>query len=165
MKNIIVILILFVSGCAQLKPKDLPLSGEIISSGIYEPYGEHTYLNTPDSTMRYSSEYDGFRLISSNQEITAVEGITLGIEYRLRGKPNKNYKVELLIEHPPMTRPDGTISTRSLIPLSVTMDENGYDRNFIMYSITEPYEKVSGDWAFKLLSSHNMILSKIIVTK
>jgi hypothetical protein len=95
----------------------------------------------PATTSGGVRSYFEIRIVRTTNEVPAERGVQFGIAHEFLNIPALD-KVEMVVTHPDMTKPNGTTSTgfRLSWPSSQT---------FTTYGLDNDYEVVRGDWKFQ----------------
>ncbi len=104
-------------------------------------------------------------LVQDTQRIPLEKGRLFGFRFHISGI-DKNIGIiplELVVVHPEMKKPDGSISTgyRYNIDLKLT---NGMVEDKTGYRISEDFEMVEGDWQFEFLFMNKTLLKQTFTT-
>lgn len=142
MKAIVILaipILVLAVGIASLQSSDMPVSCEILKSGIVastlvrsEPNSE-----TTSGDLRF---VDDVRIVEETLRVPVRKDIKFGIQYRFSNLP-MGEKVVQVISHPKMVKPDGSASTGSR-----REKEPG---PYFSYILNHDYELVPGEWRFE----------------
>jgi hypothetical protein len=162
MKILVVILLFsFVVGCSHYTVRD---DIEIHSrAGIVEAIGcESEGIHDDHLTERQSC--DDQRVVIEASKIKMKLGLDFGVEYLITPKSNISCLEETrVLEHPPMTQPDGKVTTFYSRSYRVGNCSNPDDdtmtfgRDVFSWNIAEDWEAVTGVWVFKILLDNELV--------
>lgn len=153
----LVLLIFTVEG--QTAPR-----AEILEYGYYEFTGESERLVNPSSTTGYVTR-GKTRLVEKTQSIPVERGRLFGFRFRIDGL-NKNVGViplELVVEHPEMSKPDGSKSSGYRYRVELNLS-NGVVEDTAGYRLNEPFELVEGDWRFEYRFMNKTLIEQKFTT-
>ena len=116
---------------------------DILNYGLIESTAGETSVPSGSSvTGTYTLAKRAF-LSDKTSVVPARLGVYFGVARRLLNFPDGEV-AELVISHPPIKRPDGKVSSRTVIPASPQASASGY-------RFDEPYEVVAGEVAIRVL--------------
>ena len=141
----------------------------IVEFGTVRLVGPFERRVDPNSATGFTSTGPGRSVFEKRTtEIPAVQGTAFGMRYRVEGIPDgKGVKVEEILRHPPLTRPDGKVITEERTEVRAVPEEGVIDQKFL-YLLSEPYEVVPGEWSLivaldgvEAIEQHfNVVISK-----
>ncbi|NOX91441.1 MAG: DUF3859 domain-containing protein [Gammaproteobacteria bacterium] len=137
---------------------------KIIERGYYEFTENTERLTHPLSTSGYVTRGKA-RLVKETQRIPLKKGRLFGFRFHIYGI-EKNIGViplELVVIHPEMKKPDGSLSTGYRYNIDLKLN-NGMVEDKTGYSINEDYEMVEGDWQFEFLFMNKTLLKQTFTT-
>jgi hypothetical protein len=122
--------------------------GIIGDYGIFEPVGaERVKLEAAPSGEKLTPT--SVKYLDRTRWIPARKGIRFGFDYEILNATEGPVEVTVLVKHPEMRKPDGTLSKgfkfKERVPLV-----DGKARGFTGYSFDHDYELVPGEWKFEL---------------
>ncbi len=144
---------------SQAAPKS-----EVLEYGYYEFTGDAQRLSSAKATSGFVTRGDA-QLVKQTERVPIESGRLFGFRFRFSGM-NRNVGVmplELIVEHPPMTKPDGTVSTGYRYFLQLPM-KNGVVEDKTGYRLNEVYEQVEGEWRFIYRFMNKPILEQRFTT-
>ncbi len=139
-------------------------NSEVLEYGYYEFVGEAQRLSSRKATSGFVTRGDA-KLVEQTDRIPIAPGRLFGFRFRFSGM-NRNVGVmplELVVEHPPMTKPDGTVSTGYRYFLELAM-KDGVVEDKTGYRLNEVYEQVEGEWRFVYRFMNKPILEQRFIT-
>ncbi len=104
-------------------------------------------------------------LVKDTQHISLEKGRLFGFRFHIFGI-EKNVGViplELVVVHPEMKKPDGSLSTGYRYNMNLTLTD-GMVEDKIGYRIDEDFEMVEGDWQFEFLFMNKTLLKQTFTT-
>ena len=128
---------------AQSEPR-----GEILEYGYYDVLKITERTKNPNTTSGYVNK-GKLQLVKTTKVIPIEKGRILGFMYLITGLPNQPItELEFVVEHPEMTKPDGTKSTgfRYIRKLKT---HDGAVQGRSGHKFDHPYEMVEGKWRFE----------------
>lgn len=132
---------------------------EVTESGYYRKISElerERNLATTSGFVRTGGEVE---LEVSTNEIPLKLNRLFGFKFRIEGFENKEaVQLKLVVEHPEITRPNGSTSKGYSYPVLLEV-KNGVIDNQSGYSIDHDYEMVEGDWKFEYWYNDQKLLS------
>lgn len=123
--------------------------GEVLEYGYYE------FIDGPERSSQ-AAVTSGYvqtgkaRLVKQTERIPIEQGRLFGFRFRISGlDPSVGViPLELVVRHPPMEKPDGSVSTGYRYPVELKL-EQGQVEDQTGYRLNEPYEMVEGEWLFE----------------
>ena len=126
---------------------------KIINYGTYRVLGKEEIVRTPETTSGLTRISAGTILLTSQtNRIPAQIGVRFGMWYEvgnLSGKDVTEVEFLKIAKHPPITKPDGTIS-RGFTFVEKQMVKSGRVIGWTGYGLDHDYELVVGDWEFEM---------------
>lgn len=95
--------------------------------------------------------------IKPTRRIPIVPNLSFGFSFSVP-LPDGKYPVVWQVEHPPMTRPDGVVSTGYQEPRTLHVLKGYQDSK--TYGFDQPYEMVEGHWVFRYLYQGKVLLEQ-----
>jgi len=120
----------------------------------------------------YLSLMSGILLVSKpvitrdreTNRIPLIKDKYIAYQYRLSNLPGKGrIKLRRVLKHPPMTLPDGKITTGSDFIITKKL-ERGEVFAYDAYAFNEPYEMVEGEWTFQIWFKDDLLVEQKFVT-
>lgn len=157
-RAMVLALVLLLAGCDQAPDDEqadageaVVPSGRILKYGVWELVKEGKVREVPGTTTGKAIEKPTIRIVQQTDRIPMTLNTYFAYQYRISNLPDKLLRAQFrrVLTHPPMTLPDGTITTGSvyMIPGKVQRNEVfGNDG----YALTEAYELVEGKWTFQI---------------
>jgi Domain of unknown function (DUF3859) len=98
--------------------------------------------------------------ISAETVFKAERGKSFGFTFRITGLPEgPTPDFEMRAVHPPMKGPSGSTSSVSTAATEVFTD-GGVAENEILYTLSEEFEVLPGQWTLQLLFKGQPVISK-----
>lgn len=137
------------------------ITGKIVNYGITSR-SDNNIVEQPETTS-------GYRVVSENttfsKKTTLVPceyNIGFAFRYEVTGvKPNSEIVMKKVVVHPPMRKPDGSISTGYETTNIEGSDSNGYMEGTTGYVLNREYEFVPGKWKFTMYYKNIVVVEKI----
>ena len=144
MRGICTLLLWGVSLAAIAAPR-----AQILEYGYY-------HFNNQSSLVENGKVASGYvrkgqaSLVKKTERIPIEKGRLFGFRFRIEGVDSNVglIPLELVVEHPPMKKPDGTVSTGYRYPLELKL-QDGAVEDKTGYSLNHDYEVVEGEWRFE----------------
>ena len=124
-------------------------TGEIVESGICEPGPVSETYSQPQSTAGYAGITSSLMIAKTTEDIPLRKGVGFGFKWKARNLP-QDADITYLVEHPPITRPDG----KTLSRFEETMKQEtklGVLETVDCYFLAEDHEVVPGTWTLSIL--------------
>jgi len=137
---------------------------KVLEYGYYEFIKDSERLANPTTTSGYVTRGDA-KLVKKTEKIPLEKGRLFGFRFQISGL-NKGVGViplELVVTHPEMKKPDGSLSTgyRYVVDLALI---DGVVEDKTGYRINEDFEMVEGDWHFKYLFMNKPLIERSFTT-
>lgn len=138
----------------------IPFKAVVVEVGIFQPFGGGVDSVASDTSAGRTTVLDEIRLIAPHRTLRAEQGVTFGFRYRLEGVPDGEVRdLEMRVIHPAMMGPDGLARTQSVAP-TYEVGSNGSATGFLVYTLSEPFEVLSGRWVLQLLHQGRVVISQ-----
>jgi hypothetical protein len=125
-------------------------TAEILEYGYYEfDKDKVKRVKNEISTSGYVQRGKA-KLMEQTTRIPIEKGRLFGFRFKISGVTRKigALPLELIVKHPPMTKPDGTVSTGYRYPVNLDLNDGGVvDQTG--YRMDHDYELVEGEWVFQ----------------
>ena len=165
------ILVLVLTGCAQHSriqdsavDVDAPV-GKVTKAGLFEVIRSGGLVNSSRSSTGKAISKPVIQLVERTDRIPLVKDAHMSMQYRIWNLPDRPAYIDLrrVLIHPPMTLPDGTISTGSdyMIKGRVSV---GQVIAYTGYGLNEEYEMVEGDWTFQIWFEGKKLIEQTFIT-
>lgn len=125
-----------------------PSKSTILSSGLCEESGATTTYVQPQSAAGYASLEETLVITKKTDMVPLRKGIGFGFSWRAEGMPPVA-KVVYVVEHPQITKPDGSKLTSFEEPMEHET-QNGVLQTTDCYMLSEDHELVKGDWSLAI---------------
>ena len=133
---------------------------KILEYGYYEFSNESSRSINPKATTGYVTKGKA-KLLKTTSQIPLGKGRLFGFKFHISGlrEAANVLPLELIVKHPPMTKPDGTVSTGYSYTMDLKLTKGEITDN-TGYQLNEKYEMVEGDWLFEFRLLNKSILQK-----
>lgn len=121
---------------------------QVLEYGYYKFLKQSSRAENANATSGYVQKGQA-RLVEKSERIPVEKGQLFGFRFRIDGV-NSNVgliPLEVVVEHPPMKKPDGTVSTGYHYPIQLKL-QDGVVEDEAGYSLNQDYELVEGEWRF-----------------
>jgi hypothetical protein len=136
------------------------LRAEILEYGLFSIHGETVDTDRPSTAAGRTTEHEESRHIRRADRFAARKGITFGFRYRLRWEREGDlHGLEMHVIHPAMRGKDGRTHLTTTAPTDAFF-ENGVSDGEILYSLSEDFEVLPGEWTLEIHLDGKPILSK-----
>ena len=138
--------------------------GEVTEFGYYKAVTKLERERNIEATSGYVRAGGEVELEQSSSTIPLKINRLFGFKFRVEGFGEKEaVQVKLVVEHPQITRPNGSTSKGYSYPVLLEV-KNGVIENQSGYSIDHDYEMVEGDWIFEYWYNDEKLLSQSFKT-
>jgi hypothetical protein len=142
--SILSLLAVFVSDVNAAQTRD-----QILASGICEQRSAIERYDQPQSAAGYATIAGRLVITEQTDVIPLRKNIGFGFTWRASGLP-LHVDVKYLIEHPPITKPDG--QRIDSFEEAMTLESiNGVVETTDCYMLSEDHELVPGNWAISII--------------
>jgi Domain of unknown function (DUF3859) len=141
---------LLFAGCSVAGAAEV--QGKVTRHGVFEVSGREETVNSPETTTGVTGILaDAPLLVASTNRIPAKIGVNFGLWCEIANVPVANHEVELtvVVTHPAITRPDGTI-WKGFTTVEKASARNGQVVSWTLYRLEYAYELVTGEWEFEI---------------
>ncbi len=128
------------------------MSGKVLNYGIFEFRGTVHPVKTPGTPSGFSRPLgDVPTLLTATNRIPARIGIRFGMFYEINNLPltNGELTVTIVYRHPPMTSPDGTVSSQFNVSGMVRVNDSSVF-NWTGFTFDHLYELLPGRWQIEV---------------
>lgn len=168
MKSLLAAFALILTLTYQVIASTEGIESKVTHFGLYRIASQEEIIETPETSSGVTHIYAGRPVfINSTNVIPARIGLHFGFEYEISNLPGQDGQIDVtvIVKHPPMTKPDGTISKGFTTKQAVNLN-NGKVNPVFGYGFDHDYELVTGDWTFEVLYEGKLVCSqKFIVVK
>jgi len=157
-KYLILILVMFLMSCSITNNKPT-IKAEIYKYGIYESKANGLVLANqaiPSGKIILDSED---KYVKETNKIPLRLNVSFGYDFKISGLKEKNITLHCVIKHPPIHKPDGTVSTLTEYDYSYEV-ENGKLDYGAYYTMNHDYEMVEGTWIRSYYYKGKLLISK-----
>ncbi len=144
---------------------DQPLKGHVGRAGLYRLVRSGGVIDDPSTSTGKSVLKPVVELVRTTDRIPLIKGVQMYLQYRIWPLPAQTGYADLrrVLKHPPMTLPDGSVSTGSDYMIKGKVSANqaiGYTG----YGLDEDYELVEGDWIFEIWYQDKKLIDQKFTT-
>ena len=134
-------------------------------AGVYRLVRSGGVIDDPSTSTGKSVLKPVVELVTTTERIPMIKSVQMYLQYRIWPLPEQTAWADLrrVLKHPPMTLPDGSVSTGSdyMIKGKVSSSQAiGYTG----YGLDEDYEMVEGDWIFEIWFQDNKMIEQTFTT-
>ena len=139
--------------------------GKVIKAGLFRIIRSGGLVDSPNSSTGKAHSRPVIQLVEQTNRIPLVKDAHMSFQYRIWNLPERPVYIDLrrVLIHPPMTLPDGTISTGSDYRIKGYVSV-GQVIAYTGYGLNEDYEMVEGDWIFQIWHEGKMLIEKTFTT-
>lgn len=144
---VLVLFILSLNSCAIFQGN--PVSGTVKEYGIFSMGEVVNVADFPETNTGILTTHGDYQIHSLTDSIPAVLGVTFGYCYEIVVPNKERIVLTRSVRHPPMTKPDRSISTGYSYDKEFTVAE-GVVSYCTTYTFEHEWEVVAGDWYFEI---------------
>ena len=139
--------------------------GKVIKAGLFKMVRSGGLVDSPDSSTGKAHARPVIQLVKQTDRIPLVKNAHMSFQYRIWGLPERPVYIDLrrVLIHPPMTLPDGTVSTGSDYNIKGHVSI-GQVIAYTGYGLNEDYEMVEGDWLFQIWFGDALLVEQTFTT-
>jgi hypothetical protein len=144
---------------AQAAPK-----AKILEYGYYQFVGDSTRQANAEAITGYATKGTA-KLVEQTTRIPVSKGTLFGFQFHIWGL-NASVgvaPVELIVKHPLMKKPDGSVSTGYRYVMDLKLND-GEVKDKMGYRTNEDYEVVEGEWSFEFRFMNKTLLMQKFTT-
>lgn len=158
-RSVLLILLLSLSWAAQAAPRAI-----VLERGYYKFTDGSERLSRPSTSSGYVTRGKA-ELVENTLRIPLQKGRLFGFRFRIDGmeKSVGVIPLELVVVHPEMKSPDGSLSTGYRYNMDLKL-VNGMVEDKAGYRVNEDYEMVEGDWKFEFRFMNKVLMSQTFTT-
>jgi hypothetical protein len=144
---------------------DQTLKGHVSRPGLYRLVRSGGVINDPSTGTGKSTVKPVVELVRTTERIPLIKGGQMYLQYRIWPLPAQPAYVDLrrVVKHPPMTLPDGSVSTGSDYMIKGKISSNQVIA-YTGYGLDEDYELVEGDWIFEIWYQDKKVIEQKFTT-
>lgn len=137
---------------------------KILEYGYYEFIKGSERLANSTTTSGYVTRGEA-KLVKKTEKIPLEKGRLFGFRFHISGldKTVGVIPLELVVTHPEMKKPDGSLSTGYRYAVDLALNEGAVEDK-TGYRINEPYEMVEGDWHFEYRFMNKTLIKRKFTT-
>jgi hypothetical protein len=137
---------------------------QVLEYGYYEFTKGSERLAKATTTSGYVTRGEA-KLVEKTDKIPLERGRLFGFRFRISGmdKAVGAIPLELVVTHPEMKKPDGSLSTGYHYHVDLALTD-GKVEDKTGYRINEPYEMVEGDWHFEYRFMDKVLIERTFKT-
>lgn len=154
------------SGVAKWRLRDLRENREmqkpiatVLKYGIMRAREERTAANVDNDSADKKTSGKRNEMVARMDQVPAALGQQFHVVLILKDLPDDENKLNVEIEHPPMTYPDGTKKTQVSWTETITVKKD-FHTNDVSWLFEHPYELVEGEWVVRFFYNSNIIAEK-----
>ncbi len=136
---------------AQEHPAPSAVKAKVIKAGLFKVIRSGGLVNSAQTSTGKAISKPVIQLVKVTDKIPLIKDAHMSLQYRIWNLPETPAYIKLkrVLKHPPMTLPDGTVSTGSeyMITGHVSI---GQVIAYTGYGLNEEYEMLEGDWNFQI---------------
>lgn len=129
----------------------------VITSGLCEQRKVEEKYAQPQSTAGYATLGD-LAITQPTDTIPLRKGVAFGFTWRAEGLP-KVIQIKYVVEHPEITKPDGTKLTRFEEPVE-RETQHGVLQKIDCYALSEEHELVPGVWSLAIVYEGSVLAKR-----
>lgn len=133
-------------------------AGEVVKAGVCVQEQVTQRYSQPQSTAGYATN-GPLKIVRETNTIPLQKDIGFGFTWKAKNMPPQA-EVIYLVEHPAITRPDGTTLDHFEEPL-LTQSKGGQIESIDCYMPSEDYELVPGQWSLSIHYQGRQLLKQI----
>jgi len=149
----------------QVKTDEKVPTGKVIKAGLFKVIRSGGLVDSPNTSTGKAHSRPVIQLVKLTDRIPLVKDAHMSFQYRIWNLPERPVYIDLrrVLIHPPMTLPDGTVSTGSdyMIKGHVRI---GQVIAYTGYGLNEDYEMVEGEWTFQLWQEDKKLVEQRFTT-
>jgi hypothetical protein len=159
LRSICALLLWGLSVAAVAAPK-----AEILEYGYYQFTGQASRAENAKTASGYVRKGQA-KLVEKTERIPVEKGRLFGFRFRITGVDSSVglIPLELVVEHPPMKKSDGTVSKGYRYPVELKL-QDGVVEDKTGYSLNQDYELVEGEWRFEFRFMNKPLLEQRFTT-
>jgi hypothetical protein len=138
--------------------------GQVLEYGYYKIEAEGNQYPDPSAPSGAVQAGATVKLVELTDRIPIEKGRLFGFRFRVTGiDTQESVEVREVVTHPPMTKPDGTVSTQyeTTVGLNVRLGEVS---DYAGYRLDHGYELVEGEWKFEFWLGDKKLLEQKFTT-
>ena len=137
---------------------------KVLEYGYYEFTKESERLANSNTTSGYVTR-GAAKLVKETEKIPLERGRLFGFRFKIFGldKAVGAIPLELVVTHPEIKKPDGTISTGYRYNLDLALTDGAVEDK-TGYRVNETYEMVEGDWRFEYRFMDKVLIERTFTT-
>jgi hypothetical protein len=138
--------------------------GKILQYGIYTLLRGGEIIASKKSTTGKAVAKPVITRDRITDRIPLIKDKYMAYQYRLSNMPDQRLvKLRRVLKHPPMTLPDGTVTSGSDYTIKQKVERNEVFA-FDAYALNEDYEMVEGEWIFQIWYRQNKMVEQRFTT-
>ena len=142
-----------------------PIKGKVSQRGLYRLIRSGGIVKESRASTGKAIAKPVIQLVKSTERIPLIKGVQMHLQYRIWPLPDQPAYVELrrILKHPPMTLPDGSITSGSDYIIKAKVSVNQIIA-YTGYGLDEDYEMVEGNWIFEIWHQDNKLIEQQFTT-
>lgn len=144
--------------------KQLP-TGKVIKRGLFKVVRSRGLVDSSKTSTGKAFLKPVIQMVEETDRIPLVKDAHMSMQYRIWNLPERPAYVKLrrVLKHPPMTLPDGSVSTGSDYMITGRVSV-GQVIAYTGYGLNEGYEMVEGEWIFQIWYQDSMVVEQKFTT-
>jgi len=148
-------------GCKPPTATPQSVQGRVLHYGIYTNQGEFVRVPSPNTPSGFGRELmESPVFLSETDKIPASLGVLFGFQFAVTGLPAEKIIFGRVVHHPPIQRPDGSVTTRSEFPSVAPTPTNGCLVGGFSFGFDYDYELVPGKWTLEIWHGSQKLTEK-----
>ncbi len=145
-------------------PQSKVASGRILQYGVYTLLRGGEVINSSKTSTGKSVSNPVITRDRETNRIPLIRDKYMAYQYRLSNLPDIRFaKLRRVLVHPPITLPDGSVTTGSDYTITQKVERNEVFA-FDAYALNEDYEMVEGEWIFQIWFQDAMLVEQRFTT-
>lgn len=139
--------------------------GKVTRAGLFKVIRSGGLVDSPNTSTGKSFYKPIIQQLEETNKIPIKKDAHMSLQYRIWNIPiNKHYvKLRRVLIHPPMTLPDGSVTTGSDYKITGKVSA-GQVIAYTGYGLNEEYEMIEGDWTFQIWYQDKKVIEKTFTT-
>lgn len=141
------------------------IKGKVIKAGLFKVIRSGGLVASTKTSTGKAISKPVIQLVKVTNRIPLIKDAHMSLQYRIWNLPEQPAYIKLkrVLKHPPITLPDGSVSTGSeyMITGSVSV---GQVIAYTGYGLNEDYEMQAGDWTFQIWLDDKKLIEQTFTT-
>ena len=142
-----------------------PLKAKVSQRGLYRLLRSNGLVDDDRTSTGKTLASPIIELVKLTDHVPLIKGGQMQMQFRIWSFPDYPAHVDLrrVLKHPPMSLPDGTVSTGSDYMMKGRVRVNQVIA-YTGYSFDEDYEMVAGEWIFEIWYQEKKLVEQHFTT-